>query len=174
MQTALNYNKIDQITDGISRSLSTYKLFFNFSFLGFILNLFKSPAKKALNKTLIAVNELEAILSDINSFEKEKVTYLYDHSKKISDAFDIVHDHLQEKNYLNDGEYELLFKAISRKLHRIENVSQKISLQDNKFEKTPDYIKENLSNYSKETLFGKIFKLDSAINFTAWVYFNRG
>jgi hypothetical protein len=138
------------MTSDLSRNIRTYRAIYNFSLYRVFLGLFKSPLKRILNKTLFTVSELESYLDDIDTFDSESVTFLYENSKSLEDVFDKFHDYMQSKDYLNDAEYEDVLNKTSRKLHRITNIS--------KTAKTPDYIKQGLENYSKEAILKHISK----------------
>jgi hypothetical protein len=109
------------MTSDLSRNIRTYRAIYNFSLYRVFLGLFKSPLKRILNKTLFTVSELESYLDDIDTFDSESVTFLYENSKSLEDVFDKFHDYMQSKDYLNDAEYEDVLNKTSRKLIFQEN-----------------------------------------------------
>ena len=148
MSTA-NFN-YKYLSDDIYSDMKPIKLYVNFPFLNFS-HLFRSPVKKALNKILVSVISLEDVLENISTMDREKINLLFTSSQKIALSFDRLHDSIESKNYFNDDDYEYLVKTIGRKLHKIENISRKHTLNF-KGLKSDDYLKEGLENYSKESI----------------------
>jgi hypothetical protein len=76
--------------------------------------------------------------------------------ERINEVFDKLNDLYYSSSYFNDSELKVIFRSLTRKLHKIENLSYKYLIKDSSIDSTPLYIKEGLSDYSRENIAKKI------------------
>ncbi|OIQ70360.1 hypothetical protein GALL_480270 [mine drainage metagenome] len=96
------------------------------------------------------------VFTDIKKMNSEELKTLNQGIKKFNNHFDKVNTLYYDKNYFADGELKQLFQSISRQAHKIENISHKYLFIDQTKTQTPDYIKEGLANFSRETISKKL------------------
>ena len=96
------------------------------------------------------------VLTDIKNLNQAELEILFQKINKFNIEFDKLNSSYYDKNYDGDGELKQLFSTISRQASRIENFSRKYLLRDTERKATPEYIKEGLAEFSKQTLAKKI------------------
>jgi hypothetical protein len=96
------------------------------------------------------------ILTDINELDHSGLQLLHQKIKKFNTYFDKLNDLYYDKHYFDDGELKQLFLSISRQAHKVENISHKHLYLNQRASQTPDYIKEGLAKFSRETISKKL------------------
>jgi hypothetical protein len=96
------------------------------------------------------------VLTDIKELNHEGLQLLNQKIKKFNTDFDKLNNLYYDKNYFDDGELKQLFLSISRQAHKVENISHKHLYLNQPATQTPDYIKEGLAKFSRETISKKL------------------
>ena len=114
---------------------------------------FKNLLKQVSGSLDSSIQSLNADLNDIEIDELEKLHLKY---KKFSKFYDKLNDKYFSENYFNDPDIKILFRNISKNFHKLENISYKHLIQDNQVEPAPDYLKEGISQVSRNVVGEKL------------------
>jgi predicted nuclease with TOPRIM domain len=112
--------------------------------------------KDLLIETERKFREDTQIFTDIKKMSVEDLKVLNQSIKKFNDHLDKLNNLYYDENYFGDGELKQLFFSISRQAHQVENISRKYLFTDHATTQTPDYIKEGLANFSRQTISNKL------------------
>jgi len=116
----------------------------------------KNDFKTFLSTFLAEIKHDDNFISNIKNLSEEDLYSSYKGLKKLNSLFDRLHQSYYDKQYLQDEELKILLGSVGNQLHKLENVSHKYYTKHLPIEKTPDYIKSGLSQYSQETLSKKL------------------
>jgi hypothetical protein len=116
----------------------------------------KDDFKSFLLKFSDEIKLFDELLQNIKHLDKEDTYSLYNYFRHLSSGFDELHQDYYDREYVHDQELKALLKSIGRQLHKLENVSHKYFAKFLPFEKTPDYIKSGLAQFSQEVLSKKL------------------
>lgn len=128
-------------------------------FLGFVsghISSYQTNFKNDLKTMLADVENVSDNIGQVKELDILEVKTLHSKANEISTLFDKLNDLYDGSNYFEDEELKQLFRSISRKLHKIENVSQGRLFDVSQEPAIPDYIKEGLAQFSKEAIANKL------------------
>ncbi|MGB4401178.1 MAG: hypothetical protein WBJ10_17530 [Daejeonella sp.] len=113
---------------------------------------FTRSIKKSMRVLSADVEQLDDLHEKVSELKQEELVELFSQIKKLNKSFDKMHDKVSSINYMNDSEVQDLFKTISRKLHKSENLLHRYHSKNSLFTRTPDHIKSQISNFSTEAI----------------------